>query len=437
MASTMPFTCSGFGVADAPITMAQAFRSAGYHTRGFNAANPYVSGLFGYDRGFDKVTDFMEYFPARHALFRYLAPDDRVGANAAQRARTGPTLLGRLRGRIRRTRGLGRLAGWAGAATRHMDEGVRLRANLRLKRALEQAFHSGVESWLGAAGDGPFFLWVHVMTPHVPFAPPRRCQSAVCGRAMSTRRINRLTRKAAMSNRGDDVDITGEDVAGLVDLYDAEVRRADELVGKIMAALREHGLLDRSIVAVTADHGEQFMEHGRLVHPSCHYNEVLRVPLIVRLPGGEGERVAESVSLLGLLPTLADLAGVPLPDGACMGHSFASPSAGYCVSESFYGPNDTLAGIDWHALRRVPRRVSFQAERLKIMVDCATGECSAFDLREDPAEQRDMVPHSAECGEVALGMARLHVRRSERVRVRRLAARRPGLAGTPAGEGEA
>lgn len=129
------------------------------------------------------------------------------------------------------------------------------------------------------AGGERFFVWIHDMDPH---APP------TLG--------NRYLGQPGWHG------------------YDAEVRWVDEAFGRILAKLDALGIRDQVLLIFTADHGEAFGEHGLRGHQDVMYDEVLRVPLIVSYPGVEkGERITAPVSLVDLFPTIAELAGLPLP----------------------------------------------------------------------------------------------------------------------------
>lgn len=136
--------------------------------------------------------------------------------------------------------------------------------------------------WLQRHARDPFFIWVHDMDPHLPPTPG-----------------NPYLEDPKWSR------------------YDAEVRWMDEAVGRILERLRALGLGDELLVVFTADHGEAFGDlHGLSGHQDVMYDEVLRVPLLVQYPGmGTPRRIAEPVELLDVYATIAQLAGLPLPDG--------------------------------------------------------------------------------------------------------------------------
>ncbi len=97
--------------------------------------------------------------------------------------------------------------------------------------------------------------------------------------------------------------------------YEGEVRLVDDAFGRIMAKLKALGLGADLFVALTADHGEAFDEHGILGHQDVMYDEVLRVPLLVRYPAAVPARIDAPVELFDLFATIAELAGLPLPAG--------------------------------------------------------------------------------------------------------------------------
>lgn len=131
-------------------------------------------------------------------------------------------------------------------------------------------------AWL-ATVERPFFLWVHYYDPHADYQPPEPWAERFAGR-----------------------------------LYDGEIAYVDSQVARLLEALEARGRFDRTVVAVTSDHGEALGEHGESTHGYFLYDSVLHVPLILRGPGvPAGETRAELVSNAALAPTLAQLAGLP------------------------------------------------------------------------------------------------------------------------------
>lgn len=149
----------------------------------------------------------------------------------------------------------------------------------------------------------PFFLWLHIMDVHGPYLPHGNM-------GISRRRAARLWRR---SIRHPD-QITPQERNLLMRLYAGEVAFADRCVADFLSGLRSAADPDDTVLAVTADHGEQFLEHGMYNHPRHLYDEQVRVPLLLCGPGIEPAEVSRQVQLIDLPYTLCRLAGAPLPD---------------------------------------------------------------------------------------------------------------------------
>ncbi|MBV8546940.1 MAG: sulfatase [Acidobacteria bacterium] len=150
----------------------------------------------------------------------------------------------------------------------------------------------------------PFFLFLHFFDVHYNYNPPqpyaRMFDSAYTGRA---------TGDVDSIHQG----MASRDLHHDVALYDGEIAWVDANIGSILDTLRRHGIEDNTIIAITADHGEEFLEHGQAAHYKTLYDEVLRVPLVVRYPGHvfSGRRVQGQVRLMDVAPTLLTLARLP------------------------------------------------------------------------------------------------------------------------------
>jgi arylsulfatase A-like enzyme len=135
----------------------------------------------------------------------------------------------------------------------------------------------------------PFFLYAHTRDPHQPYDPPAAWR--------------RFSADAARARP--------------VDLYDDEIRFNDHYFGELVERLEERGLYRDSMLVLTSDHGEEFGERGGSGHGFTLFEEVVRVPLVVKYPGnaGAGTSVEAPVSLLDVLPTVLATAGLPVPPG--------------------------------------------------------------------------------------------------------------------------
>jgi arylsulfatase A-like enzyme len=170
-----------------------------------------------------------------------------------------------------------------------------------------------VEAWLDqppVSAGKPFFLYVHYLEPHGPYAPPQEFLDRVfAGRPHS--KIDSITTKMFFGNWDPP---NADELREIEDVYDAEVASVDAGIGELYAALEQRGLLRNAVVAFTADHGEGFREHGLVSHGASLYEEVIHVPLLLTFSGrAERVDVDETVSLLDVAPTLLDVVGGAVP----------------------------------------------------------------------------------------------------------------------------
>src|SRR5204863_531818 len=179
-------------------------------------------------------------------------------------------------------------------------------------------------------------------------------------------------------------------------LYDAEIRAWDAELGTLLDALAASGLADSTIVVLTADHGEEFQEHGRLKHRIHLYDELLHVPLVIAGPGVRPGRVAEQAQGIDLFPTLAALLGTAPPRGLPGHDLLAARTEAPAISETLYGlmPDGATTPI-----------VSLRTAEWKLIHAPALGRYELYDLRRDPAEREDRFGSAAEGAALAARLA--------------------------------
>jgi len=247
----------------------------------------------------------------------------------------------------------------------------------------------------------PFFLYLHYMDPHDPYRPPEARWSAGPYRGKKSiaagdpNPILDLLYGEGGSEAEARSRISDRDLAHLEALYDDEIAFFDARFGELMAELRERGLLDRTVVAVVADHGEEFLEHGQIKHCHTVYDTEVRTPMLVRLPGVRGgRRLGEQVQNLDLVPTLLDYLGIE-PDGVRLDGRSLRPliEGGEPVHDQVFSA--------WGSLRAV------KAGRYKLVMDLATKKVALYDLEADPEETLDTASdHPREVHRLQLALSR-------------------------------
>jgi arylsulfatase A-like enzyme len=151
----------------------------------------------------------------------------------------------------------------------------------------------------------PTFLYIHTMDPHVPYAPPPPFDRKF--------EPHPTPGHPGVDPRQDYKETL--DRERLIAQYDGDIAYGDQEFGRFVAALKSRGLFERALIVFTADHGEEFLDHGRWLHGLSLFDEVIRVPLIVKFPSqrAAGTRISEQVQHVDILPTVLHAANLPIP----------------------------------------------------------------------------------------------------------------------------
>ncbi len=250
---------NGRRLCDETILLPEMLRDAGYQTVGF-FGGPYLHPAFGFAQGFDHYFNCMTPLPGDNTDAAIIA-DAGQSDSASHDDITGP-----------RTR---------------------------------DAFLK----WLDQASDKPIFAFIHLWDVHYDFIPPQKYVDL-----FDPGYTGPVTGRSFMSDTSIHAGMPRRDLEHLLARYDGEIRFTDDIISEILGALDRKGRLANAIVVITADHGEEFFEHGRKGHHRTLYDEVVKVPLIVRWAGRyrSGVQVEDQVRLVDLMPTLLAAAKVPL-----------------------------------------------------------------------------------------------------------------------------
>jgi hypothetical protein len=140
-------------------------------------------------------------------------------------------------------------------------------------------------AWINRHGDRPFFAFINYVEPHAYYQPPAPFREQFLAEERKDTPWGDSRNVAVQRFNSGDLVYSADDLAAFSDLYDGAVAYQDSRMGEALDHLRETGLLDKTLVIITADHGENLGDHDLLGHEFCVYNTLLHVPLIVRLPG--------------------------------------------------------------------------------------------------------------------------------------------------------
>lgn len=220
-----------------------------------------------------------------------------------------------------------------------------------------------VVGWLREHSNESFFLWLHYLDPHRPYGID--LDDPVYGEPADRGEIQNL-----MANAGvDPASLSESDRRRMIDLYDSDLRYTSKAIGRLFDELESLEIWDQTAMVFTADHGEEFGEHGMYFHRNLPYDEIIRVPLYVKAPEYDREVVTEQRELLDVAPTICELMGVDIPP-VFRGNPLSQQSNRRVVATgSFSKPEPVVAGR-WDGYKYI-----FSAEdELLYEVDNDSGE---------------------------------------------------------------
>ncbi|HEC88748.1 MAG TPA: hypothetical protein ENI52_05480, partial [Thermoplasmata archaeon] len=244
-------------------SIAELLQKEGYTTAAIHS-NPYISKFYGYDRGFNYFNDF---------------------------------LIGQVEEEIER----GRIS----KILHELAKGVKAVLMHKLPHEDGEKINEEAFKWLENANE-PFFLWLHYMDVHMPYVPPNRFLEE-----LSLKKYSHI-KKIWMGKKIDDVEmrekIKDEEMSDYINLYDGCIRYTDWVLNGLIKRVEKS--YPDTLFVITADHGEEFREHGGLSHLEKLYDELLHVPLIFYGKDVESSRVEKPISLLSLVPTIFHFLGL-------------------------------------------------------------------------------------------------------------------------------
>jgi arylsulfatase A-like enzyme len=280
-------------------------------------------------------------------------------------------------------------------------------------------------SWLRENGRDDFFLWLHLMDTHHPHYPPQHALAAIGMSAMSVARerfLNSFWHRSGIRRSR-----LRRYVPEMIGLYDASIRWVDEQLARLAKMLQELKRWDDTIFVVTADHGEEFLEHGDRYHsPLTPIEQLIRVPLLMHIGNNQSLRDQHRpLSLIHLAPTLLDAMGVSAPPTFAGRSYWDQIAAGILEGEPAILETVGTGHDPCSRAEKMRMRVLSVRDRdYKLVLRFGVGKCELYDLKNDP-EERKPLPDSAQSAERTrlLKIAQEHLRQSRKRRDHRLALR--------------
>jgi len=265
----------------------------------------------------------------------------------------------------------------------------------------ERAFQA-VSEWIGQNRDKNFFLFLHTYQPHSPYDCPAPFNSIFLGHDSKLQKINILDYLGG--REGTFKPLSDQERQDLIGLYDGEIRYTDDrLIKPLLSRLKQLGLFNRTMVIVTSDHGEEFFDHGGWEHGHTLYNELLKVPLIMKFPNSlfRGKRIESTVSLVDVMPTILEELGIDVTDLRLDGVSLHPLLKGKSREDRIFFADRKSHVTD----SNTSQRATLNEGRMKLILNKVfspqaltfyhyppppTPPVELYDLREDPAEKKNI-----------------------------------------------
>jgi arylsulfatase A-like enzyme len=324
-------------------TIAEMLRSKGYSTAAFVDSNAFLSKYFNYDKGFD-------YF--------YDGISDKNESTS----------------RLNEIIDNSKLAKRVGIGSPEIELLMRKRPVTTADELNRKAI-----SWLRAQKGRKFFTWIHYMDTHQPFLPSRENQKEIGVKPMNYYGMLFLQRKA----KGGINRMNNAELQKFVNLYDALIRYDDAAVSGLLAELKAQGVLDNTLIIITADHGTNLGEEGLMRHGSL-YESVIRIPLIFKGPGIKSSSFDLPVTTIGVRDTIINLV-----NGSTQGDATTFAPLRQSIDSSG-GIISTMVDIIHNV-----RMISYRTNKWKYIRtdDLVPGSTTSelYDLETDPLETADVL----------------------------------------------
>ncbi len=250
---------------------------------------------------------------------------------------------------------------------------------------------SALEWLAGRDRARPFFAFVHYNDAHANYTslPENEARFVRPYQGQANGHVGQLF--AHVMGR---LQLSPEDARHIGDLYDAAICQLDGELGPLFARLESEGLLADTLVVVTSDHGEEFLDHGGMHHGHTQFEEMVRVPLLVRGPGVRaGTASAVPVSLVDLMPTFLDFLGLAIPpglDGRSLLALCTAPESALAERALFFEADCAVPKLEERGILHPGESRAITRGRFKLHLELDSGEARLYDVAADPGETRDV-----------------------------------------------
>lgn len=381
LTSTYPLDYQGLYKIERPRKLlSEVLKEQGYITAAFHST-PYLSDFFGYNKGWD----FFEYIfsplgsgqlPNKGKFSRFKLNFKDSIKRLFKRFIVGfyPELLFQLMYRDYKKR-------FFGKKNEASEEGTQIEAS-HINKMIKD-FISSVKN-----EKKPFFFWVHYMDIHSPYFPRENRQA---GQPLSFAEFVSawLPGYLEYGDKGAFRKFIQPYFKMMNDFYDQGVRYLDGEISDLFSFLKKENAYQNTIICLTSDHGEEFLEHGEGFHNAKLYNELLQIPLLIKIPNEKNQTIERKVSQIDLSPTLCELAGIASPS-SFKGKNFFTNCRELIFHQSGLGRKGKMNGwIEIETLQEC--KFACQSDNWKYILDYREKKEELYNLYRDPKEQENLL----------------------------------------------
>lgn len=258
---------------------------------------------------------------------------------------------------------------------------IKFKGNIHNAVTSDQVTGMG-SGWLTEKKKEPFFLFLHYFDPHFNYQHHAKFD-------LSSWYKGSVTSGMGFRDLRDRLDtFNADDKRYLGDLYKEEIRYTDHNIGIFLKNLKEKGLDRNTVVILTADHGEEFFEHGSIGHTKTLYDELIHIPLIMSFPEKfKAKKINMEVTIVDLLPTICELADTDVGPMKLPGISLLP---WLLKSKSDDLKRDIISEVDFKSSAIEAHKVGIIRNRFKGIFDFISGSWEFFDLSSDPSEKNPL-----------------------------------------------
>lgn len=244
-----------------------------------------------------------------------------------------------------------------------------------------------------------FFVWIHYMDVHFPYKPLKKFQNIFRSQSINNLEMSKLNYK--MTHQPEEM--SEHEIKDIIDLYDAEIRYVDHAIRSLINELDDMNILDETLIIITADHGDEFRDHGDFIHNAKLYDELIKVPLIIYNSAYKNIKFEDTISLLDISPTILDFFDIPIPK-TFQGNSIIPLLDGGRKS----------SGVISESLGKGKLNISYRTHDWKFILNDITGKNELYNLRKDPEEKINLIDIEKERGREFELKIREHISKHEK-----------------------